>query len=59
MYTVERYVGGKWSPRAGYEEEDRKLFESIAAVEEYRYRILLDGKDITKQYIKHKKGDTR
>ena len=50
QYTVERHQDGRWVPKASYQCEERAVFESVAAVTEYRYRIMLDGKDVTAAY---------
>jgi hypothetical protein len=51
-YVVESMKHGKWVPVCHTDFEDTDTFVLVANAEEYRYRILLDGVDITERYKK-------
>jgi len=54
-YIVERKRVRKWIPVCRYQSEDKERFVEIVNVEDYEYRIMHEGKDITKNY-RRKKG---
>ena len=49
-YRVEYIKRGKWVPVLQTAHEDADTFRLIANAEEYRYRILCDGADVTGRY---------
>ena len=49
-FIVERINRGRWVPLMQTDLEDTHTFELIANAEEYQYRILRDGEDVTKNY---------
>jgi hypothetical protein len=49
-YMVEYIKRGKWVPVLQTDHEDIDSFEMVANAEEYQYRILLDGEDVTARY---------
>jgi len=51
-YMVEYIRRGKWTPVLHTDHEDIATFGMVANAEEYQYRILLDGEDVTAQYKK-------
>ena len=51
-YVVECVKRGKWTPVCHTDFEDAGTFGLVANAEEYQYRILLDGVDITARYKK-------
>ena len=51
-YMVEYIRRGKWTPVLHTDHEDTVTFGMVANAEEYQYRILLDGEDVTAQYKK-------
>jgi hypothetical protein len=51
-YRVERVKRGKWVPMLQTDMEDKDAFGLVANAEEYQYRILCDGADVTDRYKK-------
>ena len=51
-YVVECVKRGQWVPVCHTDHEDKSTFELVANAEEYQYRILCDGEDITYKYKK-------
>ena len=49
-YRVEYIKRGKWVPVLQTDHEDTDTFGLIANAEEYQYRILCDGVDVTEKY---------
>ena len=49
-YRIECREGGKWVAKCSTDVEDIKQFQSIANATAHEYRIISDGKDITKIY---------
>ena len=49
-YRVECVKRGQWMPVLQTDMEDADTFGLVANVEEYRYRILCDGVDVTARY---------
>ena len=49
-YMVEYMRRGKWVPVLQTDHEDADTFGLVANAEEYRYRILCDGADVTAKY---------
>ena len=55
-YKVDMYEKGKWTTKCTSDIEDKDTFTYIANVTDYEYRIICDGKDVTKQYQKTKQS---
>ena len=51
-YRVESFKRGNWVPVMQTDHEDADTFGLIAKAEEYQYRILLDGEEVTERYKK-------
>jgi len=51
-YKVEYIKRGKWVPVLQTDIEDKDTFGLVAKAEEYQYRILCDGEDVTETYKK-------
>ena len=49
-YRVEYVKRGKWVPVLQTDIEDKDTFGFIANTEDYQYRILCDGVDVTSRY---------
>ena len=49
-YRVEYIKRGKWVPVLQTDIEDADTFALVAKAEEYQYRILRDGEDVTEIY---------
>ena len=49
-YIVEYIKRGKWIPVLQTDIEDKDTFRLVANTDEYSYRILRDGKDVTHLY---------
>jgi len=52
-YRVEYIKRGKWVPVLQTDHEDADTFGLVANAEEYQYRILCDGEDVTANYKNH------
>jgi len=55
MYSVECLERGKWVVKCKTTHIDKTQFKSIANCDQYQYRIMKDGKDITERYKKDRK----
>ena len=55
IYKVDRFEKGIWIPKFTCDYEDPEIFSLIANVEEFKYRVTCDGKDVTKDYKRNKK----
>ena len=49
-YIVERKEGRDWIVVRRYSEEDADVFKQVASADRYEYRILHNGKNVTKKY---------
>jgi len=52
-YRIEYVKRGKWVPVLQTDHEDIDTFGLVANAVEYQYRILCDGKDVTRNYKTH------
>ena len=50
QYIVERKEGREWIAVCRYSEEDADVFKQIASADQYEYRILHNGKNVTKKF---------
>ena len=51
-YRVEGIRRGKWVCLCHTDIEDKDTFRFVANAEEYQYRVLCDGEDVTYKYKK-------
>lgn len=51
-YRVDYFKLGKWVPMLQTDHEDKMNFGFVANAEEYQYRVLCDGEDVTYKYKK-------
>jgi len=53
-YRVEYMKEGKWTAAVETDLEDIRTFELVANAEEYQYRVLCHGEDVTHLYKKQR-----
>ena len=58
-YRVESFKRGNWVSVMQTDHEDADTFRLIANAEEYQYRVLLDGEDVTEHYKNNIQGGAK